>query len=200
MQDPIAYTYEADHHCPACAIARFGSGDNGIGADRWPPETARDNEGNPIGAVAPWDEWFEPSEVRVQVLTCADCGRELARYEPFDLIEDEARKQGLDDGTAAGSWVIDGNTSTETAAAILQGLDDGDPAILDLLPSAPLSGEYADGLLPRDVLGWYGMTEDDWNSDGLSGAAAEVLNAYEDGYNEGVAHEVERSARYMVPA
>ncbi len=199
MHDPIAYTYESDYHCSACAIARFGTGDTGIGADRWPPETARDNEGNPIGAVAPWDEWWEPSEVSVQVLTCSDCQGELDRWEPFDLIEDEARKQGLEDGTAAGSWVIDGNTSTDTAAAILRGLDDGDPAILDLLPSSPLSGEYADGLLPRDVLGWYGLTED-WNADGLSGIAAEVLNAYEDGYNEGVAHEVERSARYMVSA
>ncbi len=183
---PISYTYEADHHCPFDTIERFGKDRDG-----YPPEDARDNEGNPLGAVSPWDEWWEPSEISVQVLACADCGRELDLWEPFDLIEDEARKQGLEDGTAAGSWVIDGNTSTETARKILDGIEDLDPMILDVLPSAPLSGEYADGLLPRDVLGWYGMTEDDT-------AADSILSAYEDGYSEGVMHEVERSARYMV--
>ena len=87
MLDPISYTYEADHHCPACAIARFGTAEHGIGADRWPSEDARDDEGNPIGAVAPWDEWWEPSEIRVQVLTCSDCAaassRTLGTVRPF---------------------------------------------------------------------------------------------------------------------
>ena len=41
--DPVAYTYEADHHCPACAVARFGPGVEGI-----------DSEGNAVGAVLSW--------------------------------------------------------------------------------------------------------------------------------------------------
>lgn len=51
MSDPIAYTYEADVHCPGCAVRRFGHDENGF-----VPEDAVDGEGNPVGAVAPWDE------------------------------------------------------------------------------------------------------------------------------------------------
>jgi hypothetical protein len=40
--EPIAYTYEADYHCPDCAVARFGADDNGYAAgdvDRCERET-----------------------------------------------------------------------------------------------------------------------------------------------------------------
>lgn len=111
--------------------------------------------------------------------------------EALGIIEEDARTRGAEDGRAAGSWVIDGNTSDQTTRAILQGIEDGDPAVLDAFPSAPLSGEFADGLLPRDVLGWYGMTEDD-------DAADAILTAYEDGFSSGVVEEVERSARAVL--
>jgi len=58
---PIAYAYEAVLHCPWCAAKRFGVDDNG-----WIPGSARDGEGNEVGAVAPWDE-LEADE------TCDDC-------------------------------------------------------------------------------------------------------------------------------
>jgi hypothetical protein len=97
-----------------------------------------------------------------------------------------ARAQGAADGCAAGTWAIDGNTTGETKQAFIKGFEDGDPAIYDALPSSPLSGEWADGLLPRDVLGWYGLTEDDDRAD-------DILCAYEDGYSQGVVDEVERA-------
>jgi hypothetical protein len=97
-----------------------------------------------------------------------------------------ARAQGAEDGRCAGTWIIDGNTTDETKQACLKGFEDGDPAVYDQLPGSPLSGEYADGLLPRDVLGWYGLTEDDDLAD-------DVLSAYEDGYSQGVVDEVERA-------
>jgi hypothetical protein len=100
--------------------------------------------------------------------------------------QDFAEAQGHEDGRCAGTWVIDGTTTDETKQAILKGLEDGDPAVYDQLPSSPLSGEWADGLLPRDVLGWYGFTEDDDRADG-------ILCAYEDGYSQGVVDEVERA-------
>lgn len=58
---PVAYTYDAAEHCPGCTAERFG-----VDADGWIPESARDSEGNPIGAVAPWDEWDRD-------LVCDDC-------------------------------------------------------------------------------------------------------------------------------
>lgn len=71
MHYPIAYTYEADHHCEACAFERFGRAPDGyiIGID---------GESNAVGAVAPWDEWWEPSERRCQLLACGDCSAALA--------------------------------------------------------------------------------------------------------------------------
>ncbi len=55
--DPIAYTYEADIHCPDCAEARFGRGPDGFIASLAAPTLPIDREGNLVGAVAPWDEW-----------------------------------------------------------------------------------------------------------------------------------------------
>lgn len=68
--DPIAYTSEADIHCPACAIARFGPEPG----HAWVRDDASDAEGNPVGAVAPWDE-IEAGT------SCADCGTLLRERE-----------------------------------------------------------------------------------------------------------------------
>jgi len=78
MNDPIAYTYEADHHCPGCAFAAFGRDEHGF-----VPEDAVDSEGNPIGAVAPWDEWYEIGEGN-QTLVCGTCGGVIETYEEDD--------------------------------------------------------------------------------------------------------------------
>lgn len=61
---------------------------------------------------------------------------------------DEFTTMGREAGAAAGSWIVDGNTSAETAAAILAGYEDGDPEVLDLCP-APLSGEWAGESIPE---------------------------------------------------
>lgn len=95
--DPIAYTYEADRHCGNCTEERFGRCDNGhiactcdgkqtiaaYDVRRWPDGTLTitliDSERNPVGVVAPWDEWWEPSNGR-QTLNCGTCGSELGFY------------------------------------------------------------------------------------------------------------------------
>jgi hypothetical protein len=98
----------------------------------------------------------------------------------------DAACRGIADGVAAGSWFVDGNTPADSARETLRRLEAGDPEVLDYLPSAPLSGEWADGLLPRDVLGWYGLGEDDDDAD-------EILEAYEMGYSQGAEDEVRDS-------
>lgn len=117
----------------------------------------------------------------------------MATEAQIQQAEVDAEVKGYEHGRAAGSWVIDGNTTTETAARILQGLEDGDPEVYDSLPSSPLSGEMADGLLPRDVLGWYELDEDD-------DAADDILSAYERGFDSGVEAEVSESARALTSA
>lgn len=69
MYEPIAYTYEADYHCPGCAFEAFGQDEFGT-----VPESAVDSESNPIGALSPWDEWYEPSIEGPQTLACGTCG------------------------------------------------------------------------------------------------------------------------------
>ena len=66
---PIAYTFMAAYHCPACTARAFG-----VDEDGWIPEDARDGEGNPIGAVSPWEEWEEYGEPGPYVLVCDTCG------------------------------------------------------------------------------------------------------------------------------
>ena len=73
MHDPIAYTYEADHHCPGCAEARFGRTDDGfIAGENEDGSVATDTEGNPVGVIAPWDEW-EQGTGETETLACGTC-------------------------------------------------------------------------------------------------------------------------------
>ena len=66
MPHVIAYTYEADHHCPDCARVRFGDTlDN--------PDT-EDSEGNGIGACFSTDEHDND-------VVCGDCGEVLEEVE-----------------------------------------------------------------------------------------------------------------------
>jgi hypothetical protein len=70
MHDPIAYVYEADYHCESCAEARFGRDEDG-----WISGT--DSEGNEVGIVSPWDEWYanEVYEGKTEAaLYCGTCG------------------------------------------------------------------------------------------------------------------------------
>ena len=98
---------------------------------------------------------------------------------------------GQECGTNSGSWVLDGNSSLETAQRILDGWEDGDPEILDMQPS-PLSGEWADGITASEVYTAAEMAEDE-SDDG----ASEILDAFEDGFTDGYWLEVCRSARAM---
>lgn len=68
--EPIAYTYEADYHCPDCTAARFGAECQGT-----------DSEGNEIHAVFPWDEWWDTSDWASETLICSDCGAEMDEVE-----------------------------------------------------------------------------------------------------------------------
>lgn len=89
-------------------------------------------------------------------------------------------------GTAAGSWVLDGNSTNETAHRILEGLEDGDPEIFDMCPS-PLSGEWAGESIP-ELSAEYGIDlEDDI-----------LASAFEQGFADGWSAEVERSARVIL--
>lgn len=101
--------------------------------------------------------------------------------------ESEAFRVGYERGQAAGSWVIDGNTSEKTARHILNGIEEGDPVVLDMAP-APLSGEWAGESIP-ELSDLYGIDlSDETNAED-----------FEQGFGDGYWQEVERSARAMLP-
>jgi hypothetical protein len=87
--------------------------------------------------------------------------------------------EGLERGTAAGSWVEVDPTNAQT---LITGYEDGDPEVMDIQP-APLSGEWAgESLSELD----------------LADASDEDLSKYEAGYSEGFWNEVLRMARYQL--
>lgn len=106
-------------------------------------------------------------------------------------IEESAEKAGAEAGRAAGSWIIDGNTTEAAARLLLKGIEDGDPEVMDALPSSPLSGEWADAPSPSDILERVGMSPDHEGAD-------DVLAAFEAGYDRGVVEQVTLAARALV--
>ena len=109
----------------------------------------------------------------------------------YDALCTDASRLGADAGRAAASWYFDGNTPEHVYRDTLIALEEGDPAIYDTFQSSPLSGEWADSTLPRDVLAELGVDEED-------DAADDYLRMYEDGFSVAYADEVERLARVQV--
>lgn len=99
-----------------------------------------------------------------------------------------ARSLGEQHGRNAGSWVVDGNTDDESMRSLLQGIEDGDPAVMDELPSAPLSGEWAGDPTPASVFAELDMSGDE-------DYAGEILTVYEEAFSDAVTDEVVRSCR-----
>lgn len=113
------------------------------------------------------------------------------------ILFERARREGIEHGRDAASWYFDfGRAPSWTDARsvyrrVLQGLEDGDPEVIDTLPSSPLSGEWADGLQVSDVLSLLDLEdEDDLEPEYVD----EVLRAFEDGYSEGAYRAIEREA------
>lgn len=84
----------------------------------------------------------------------------------------EASAMGMRHGHAAGSWIIDGNTTPWTAKRIIQGFEDGDPAIMDMQPNA-LDGQWADSITPQALGKWFPDADE-----------ADLADAYEAAYAE----------------
>jgi hypothetical protein len=103
-----------------------------------------------------------------------------------------AESMGREAGTTAGSWTLDGNTSTETARQFVQWDEDGDPQLWDHIPSAPFSGEWAGSPTPAEIV--YEVTGEEL--DDLSSALDWILDVYEQAYNDAAHAEVMRMAYF----
>jgi hypothetical protein len=99
------------------------------------------------------------------------------------------RVRGYSDGTAAATWIVDGNTDDPAGylGRLLAGMADGDPQIMDELPAPRLSGEYADDPSWNDILrdeceGAEFILEHDLDGD--------LYDAYEDKFHEAVEKQI----------
>ena len=105
---------------------------------------------------------------------------------PAADITNAASRLGRDAGTAAASWVFDGNTPEQAHLRVLRGTEDGDPQVLDAWQPPALSGcgDYTEAGLAADL----GL------ADGAP-AMADTVAAYLDAASESLWHEAERLAR-----
>jgi hypothetical protein len=112
-----------------------------------------------------------------------------------------ATELGAEHGANAVSWLFDGNTDASAYVRLLVGIEDGDPEVLDQLPTADLSGEWADGLTPASLARECGVPDCDWSLTANApafGLVEDLCNAYEAAFNEAAQHEAERIARAYV--
>lgn len=106
-----------------------------------------------------------------------------------------ASELGADAGRAAASWATDGNTTPATYRRILQGIEDGDPEVLDAYRVPDLSGEYAGDPTPRTLADELGIdpASDDW-----ADLEADLCDAWIDGASVGFWDELERVCRVQL--
>jgi hypothetical protein len=121
------------------------------------------------------------------ILACAD-DADLDQLHAAALNE-RAERLGRRAGKAAGTWAIDGNTSADAARALLRGIDEGDPAVLDAMPDPHGDDEFSHEGVLLD-LGVHPEGDD----------ADRVLESYRVGFDSGYWAEVERAAHAMLPA
>lgn len=93
-----------------------------------------------------------------------------------------AEEMGNRNGMNAASWVIDGNTTEETCRAILKGIDDGDPMVLDSLPGPEdFLGPILHESLETAGIAYADMTDE---------AEREILDSYDWMFRSAVENEV----------
>lgn len=116
----------------------------------------------------------------------------------------KAQELGREAGLAAASWVFDGNSSEKDYVRVYQGLEDGDPEVLDALPSPNLSGEWADDPTPKslfeEITGADAHAESSWNYDAYQATLEEICAAWEQAAADAVQEEVGRLAREHLEA
>jgi hypothetical protein len=104
----------------------------------------------------------------------------------------KAKGLGREHGKNAAAWWIQDTLTNNYrdpaghARTILQGIEDGDPAVLDTLPWSDLSGEWADGNTAADVYRELGI---DWTKD----PDMYLIDLYESTFADAMLLEVTRA-------
>lgn len=115
----------------------------------------------------------------------------------FSSLLAEASKLGREAGTNAAAWweqdAIGGRATSpedrEHAALTLQGIEDGDPMVMDSLPYPNLSGEWAGDPTPRTLMAELGC------EDVTPEEESDLCDAWSEAASEASIGEVERMCR-----
>lgn len=131
---------------------------------------------------------------------------------PFDIAIAYARDLGAREGHGAAGWfemdTFGGHVTrgaSEAARRVIAGIENGDPTVLNALPTADLSGQWADRMtgpgLVADALDEAGLNEGT-NPTAYRKAAdnwfTSICDAYETAFDLAVQDEVLRTAKLTI--
>jgi hypothetical protein len=104
-------------------------------------------------------------------------------------------KRGVRDGENAASWLIDGNTPDPFMfiSKILNGMEDGDPEIMDMLPEPRVGGEWADD--PT----WEQICVEEIDRYGDDGEQ-ELFAVYTEAFHDGVETQIRKMYNDLSPS
>jgi hypothetical protein len=125
----------------------------------------------------------------------ADYESRLEDFTHTKRDEEAIRQRGHDDGVAAASWIVDGNTEDpyKILSDLVQGIEDGDPGVHDCLPDYRVNGEFADDKNWEEIC----MEEvEHYGDDG----EAHLYDVYCDAFDTGVEDEIRRMQIAYQPA
>jgi hypothetical protein len=97
-----------------------------------------------------------------------------------DVQAEQAERIGREHGASAASWV---EIDSSNAAEILTGIEDGDPAVLDMFREPNLSGEYAGEYVSADLASDLDIAYGSLDADGVM-AFADLEQSYLDAASE----------------
>lgn len=132
------------------------------------------------------------------------------KYQHWRLLDEDgkiidpitrAAELGKEHGSNAASWVFNGPIPDGGYAKILEGIDDGDPEVLDKLPSPDLSGQDAGSMTPAELLVEIGVYEplveqrEMWASQ-FAELEQQCCDAYEEAFTHSVEFDVAHTCRY----
>jgi hypothetical protein len=106
-----------------------------------------------------------------------------------------AYELGREHGTNAASWVDIADESS--ARRILAGLEDVGSEVLDALPCADLSGQWADSLTGTALV-LDAMPSETFSDDERADAFSDICDAYELGFSDASTEAIETRARRML--
>ena len=108
-----------------------------------------------------------------------------------DLPSDsDVEEAGAKAGKDAASWY-----EADDWNRVLQGIEDGDPEVLDTFPFLDLSGQHAGGTTDADILNEIGIDSEDTEIE--PEVLDELINLFRDAYDQAVSEEIERRANQM---